>query len=222
MYCEVGWIENPNVSHAAVCGCTIFVKLGKNHSFDPVGCRIDLRQVLGWRLPYLVRGKVLMRDPRTLEQSQFLSGWKDIANYLGKGVRTVQRYERLMGLPVRRPAGRTAGSVVATRAELDAWVIASPVREVLQLTRRNSLPAVQTDAIKSNLEQMTKLREQMIALRGELMASVGVLRQTLYGLQSILQREASQRHRPMSLLDAGERRSHLSELLEMDPTRKAS
>lgn len=55
-----------------------------------------------------------------------LSGWKDIANYLGKGVRTVQRYERELRLPIRRPAGRHFGSVIATCSDLDEWVSASP------------------------------------------------------------------------------------------------
>jgi len=32
-----------------------------------------------------------------IEPPQVFSGWKDIANYLGMGVRTVQRYERLHG-----------------------------------------------------------------------------------------------------------------------------
>jgi hypothetical protein len=54
--------------------------------------------------------------------SGIFSGWKDIANYLGKGVRTVQRYEGEFGLPVRRPAGKHRGSVLATKAELDEWV----------------------------------------------------------------------------------------------------
>ena len=35
-----------------------------------------------------------------ITQLQVLNGWKEIANYLGKGVRTVQRYEREFGLPV--------------------------------------------------------------------------------------------------------------------------
>ena len=43
-------------------------------------------------------------------QPHFLNGWKEIANYLGKGVRTVQRYERTLALPVRRPSGRSGGS----------------------------------------------------------------------------------------------------------------
>ena len=59
---------------------------------------------------------------------EILSGWKDIANYLGKGVRTVQRYERELGLPVHRPAGKYVGSVIVTKAELDRWVAAGPTR----------------------------------------------------------------------------------------------
>ena len=54
------------------------------------------------------------------------SGWKEIANYFGKGVRTVQRYERELGLPIHRPNGKSAGSVIATKKELDDWLHASP------------------------------------------------------------------------------------------------
>jgi hypothetical protein len=49
---------------------------------------------------------------------QILNGWKEIANYLGKAVRTVQRYEVELRLPVHRPAGKSAAAVVATKAEL--------------------------------------------------------------------------------------------------------
>jgi hypothetical protein len=52
-----------------------------------------------------------------------LTSWKEIAQYLGKGVRTVQRWEREYGLPVRRPAGISHKSPVgANPKELDAWL----------------------------------------------------------------------------------------------------
>jgi len=52
-----------------------------------------------------------------------LTCWKDIARYLGKGVRTVQRWEREFGLPVRRPTGVTHKSAVVAHArDLDAWL----------------------------------------------------------------------------------------------------
>jgi hypothetical protein len=57
------------------------------------------------------------------EDSTVLSCWKDIARYLGKGVRTVQRWERHLGLPVRRPTGASQKSaVVLHRGEVDAWL----------------------------------------------------------------------------------------------------
>ena len=51
-----------------------------------------------------------------------LTSWKEIAQYLGKGVRTVQRWEAMLGLPVRRPLGKTKGIVLADTEEIDVWV----------------------------------------------------------------------------------------------------
>jgi Tol biopolymer transport system component len=50
-----------------------------------------------------------------------LDSWKAIAAYLGRGVRTVQRWEREEGLPVHRLAHEKRGSVYARRREVDAW-----------------------------------------------------------------------------------------------------
>ncbi len=51
-----------------------------------------------------------------------LSSWKEIASYLGKGVRTVQRWERELDLPVRRPKPNEKQIVLAFPEELDAWL----------------------------------------------------------------------------------------------------
>ncbi len=50
-----------------------------------------------------------------------LNGWKEIANYLGRGVRTVQRWEGF-GLPVRRPVGGLRSSVITTTEDIDRWI----------------------------------------------------------------------------------------------------
>ena len=50
-----------------------------------------------------------------------LDSWKEIAAYLGRGVRTVQRWEREEGLPVHRLAHAERGSVFADPAELTEW-----------------------------------------------------------------------------------------------------
>jgi len=101
------------------------------------------------------------------EAPQFLSGWKSIANYLGKGVRTVQRYERELDLPVRRPAGRARGSVVATKTEIDAWVSASPI-PASQMKRLVKKITQELLAEIKNSIRMCRLCDEMQALRSVL------------------------------------------------------
>lgn len=57
-----------------------------------------------------------------------LNSWKEIANYLGRGVRTVQRWERDLGLPIHRPKGKDRSAVLAFPEELNQWLQKTPVR----------------------------------------------------------------------------------------------
>jgi Tol biopolymer transport system component len=50
-----------------------------------------------------------------------LDSWKEIATYLKRAVRTVQRWERSSGLPVHRLELDRQGAVFAYKAELDIW-----------------------------------------------------------------------------------------------------
>jgi len=52
-----------------------------------------------------------------------LDGWKEIAAHLGRGVRTAQRWERELRLPVRRLGTGGAEVVYAFKEELDAWLL---------------------------------------------------------------------------------------------------
>jgi len=54
--------------------------------------------------------------------SDLLNSWKEIADYLGRGVRTAQRWEVELHLPVRRPHLRPRSSVTALKSDLDQWV----------------------------------------------------------------------------------------------------
>jgi adenylate cyclase len=63
-------------------------------------------------------------DHRGTPASQFadrLDSWKEIAAYLRRGARTVQRWEREQQLPVHRLPHDKLSSVYAYRAELDEW-----------------------------------------------------------------------------------------------------
>jgi predicted DNA-binding transcriptional regulator AlpA len=50
-----------------------------------------------------------------------LNGWKEIAAFLGKSVRTVQRWEREFSLPVHRLGGNGSEVVFAWRSEITEW-----------------------------------------------------------------------------------------------------
>lgn len=53
--------------------------------------------------------------------SHRLESWKEIAGYLKREVRTVQRWEKREGLPVHRHQHDERATVYAYKAELDAW-----------------------------------------------------------------------------------------------------
>jgi hypothetical protein len=66
---------------------------------------------------------------------EVLNSWKEVAAYLGRGIRTVQRWERELGLPVRRPRGKSRSAVIAFKTELDRWLRgAGPDDRLLQET----------------------------------------------------------------------------------------
>jgi len=65
------------------------------------------------------------RSPDTPPSSTFpqgrLDSWKEIAVYLHRDVKTVQRWEKREGMPVHRHQHDRIGSVYAFSSELDAW-----------------------------------------------------------------------------------------------------
>jgi hypothetical protein len=56
------------------------------------------------------------------EDRNRLDSWKEIAVYLGREVRTAQRWEKREGLPVKRHVHAKASSVYAFKQEVDAWL----------------------------------------------------------------------------------------------------
>lgn len=54
--------------------------------------------------------------------NEVLNSWKEIARYLNRGVRTAQRWEVELSLPVRRPRNKGRSPVIALRSEIDLWL----------------------------------------------------------------------------------------------------
>ena len=53
--------------------------------------------------------------------SEILRSWKEISSYAGASVRTLQRWEKDLHLPIRRLATRKGAVVFAFRSDLDTW-----------------------------------------------------------------------------------------------------
>jgi hypothetical protein len=55
-------------------------------------------------------------------RKDILNGWKEIGGYVCRDVRTVERWEKQRGLPVRRVPGAGRATVYALIPELDEWL----------------------------------------------------------------------------------------------------
>jgi uncharacterized small protein (DUF1192 family) len=77
-----------------------------------------------------------------------LNGWKEIAGYLRRGIRTVQRWE-LLGLPVHRVGSGPRAGVIGYSDELDQWGKSAPVQLLDVITDLNIEVAALKEKIAS-------------------------------------------------------------------------
>src|SRR5215510_5113345 len=110
-----------------------------------------------------------------MENHLVLNSWKEIAEYMGRGVRTVQRYERGLRLPVHRPAGKSRSAVIAFADEIEGWMrktplysstnsnTAKPVRanaaEWQRLLTNSQLLLKRADALKAPMTELLRLMQ---------------------------------------------------------------
>ncbi len=85
-----------------------------------------------------------LKPPVSKEKGRKLDSWKEIADYLDRDVRSVQRWVRSRGLPIYRLPGSKIGGVFAYSAELDEWVHSRRERQAEDWTAENA--SAQTDS----------------------------------------------------------------------------
>jgi Tol biopolymer transport system component len=90
----------------------------KRHDAPALAWRVMAHLV---RYPQTVGSETPPKGPSSGARPQRLDSWKEIASHLGRGIRTVQRWEREEGLPVHRLSHVKRGTVYADGAELTAW-----------------------------------------------------------------------------------------------------
>jgi hypothetical protein len=125
---------------------------------------------------------------------QILNGWKEISNYIERGVRTAQRWEALLGMPVYRPAMKDRSAVVAFSDELDSWIsrttpdardanskaskeaLARVRDNVSALTRHTAELSSQTRALQEQLRRSLELHRNRNASRMQIRPAVATSR----------------------------------------------
>lgn len=108
-----------------------------------------------------------------MAEVRILNSWKEISSYIGRGVRTVQRWEELYGLPVHRAAGKDRSAVHAMSDEIDAWLRLGKMHEQLKQHREVSLEAARNheqmrERTRTLLERLRLLRKQTEQVRAQL------------------------------------------------------
>jgi DNA-binding transcriptional regulator YiaG len=114
-----------------------------------------------------------------------------VAAYLGRGVRTVQRWEQELGLPVRRPRGKSRSAVIAFKPELDKWLHEAPAEQLLR-ERGDNLAALTPRLPKlKQYERQVKLHdstESLISKTHLLLSRSNNLNEQLKSLREKLER----------------------------------
>jgi len=131
-----------------------------------------------------------MNTGTSANSTTVLTSWKDIARYMGKGVRTVQRWEQDFGLPVRRPHGSNKKAILARPCDLDAWVA---LRCASRADRSSSADfsdpkdraasVAFLSSLQAQMHTAQMLRDNNLALIREMRMAVEQLRDQLESMQ---------------------------------------
>jgi len=106
----------------------------------------------------------LQRDRGVSPPKELLDSWKEIAVFLQRGVRTVQRWEREEGLPVHRHRHSRGGTVFALAPEIQKWLMTRAASEYSESSER---PPLAITSIPASLAGDLAARCEAARLRAE-------------------------------------------------------
>jgi len=119
-------------------------------------------------------------------RGKVLTSWKEIASYMGKGVRTVQRWERDFNLPVRRPASAShKRAIIALVSDLDTWIALNCVRMQQNPPADFCAPVADCHPLRSQIQAAVALRTANRMLLSEIHVAVAALRSTLSEMRPV-------------------------------------
>src|SRR5438093_6720823 len=108
-----------------------------------------------------------VQAPADDDRGTRLESWKEIADYLSRGVTTVQRWEHEEALPVHRHDHAKKGSVYCYTRELDEW----------RACRERTLPAASEPRPSAGGEDISNLDRSRARMFG--LTAAGILALTI-------------------------------------------
>ncbi len=93
--------------------------------------------------------------------ASILNSWKDIAVYLGRGIRTVQRWHAELRLPIHRVWNSPRSPVFAYTTELDEWLRRQAGGLNQAHIKHYEIDSELKQRIRANLERTRLLREEI-------------------------------------------------------------
>jgi hypothetical protein len=99
-------------------------------------------------------------------ERRILKSWKEVAAYMGVGLRTAQRWYASRGLPVRQPGASRKSAVLAFSDEIDRWLGKSGPRprELQEGPRPELSGTVATDVLWNRASRPRQTDEEVEAL----------------------------------------------------------
>lgn len=105
-----------------------------------------------------------------------LNSWKEIASYLDRGVRTVQRWERELRLPVHRIGKGKRSPVYALVPELNFWLTSVGPEPLSIVHKSRDLVARSRELVRTVAESSARQQKQTEILRSRLLNITSRLR----------------------------------------------
>ena len=107
----------------------------------------------------------MVKVPQLAAKPQMLNSWKEIAVFLDRGVRTVQRWERDLQLPVHRIGQGKRSPVYALVPEIRFWVATSNINGSELGAKRPVLVAPNREKARNSvIENSHRLMAQSLEL----------------------------------------------------------
>lgn len=122
-----------------------------------------------------------------------LNSWKEIAVYLGRGVRTVQRWHSELRLPVHRVWNTPHSPVSAYTSELDEWLRRQLGGSNEAHIKHDEINGKLKQEIRANLARMHGLREELRETRRTQKKLVSELHQQRKALVRLSRRDRARR-----------------------------